>query len=485
MPAADSGIREKVLSALRWTAGARIGAQVITWAATLIVIRILSPEDYGLVAMAQVAFSLFIVFSSAGLGDALVQAKQAQGEDIRRIFGLLILLNAALFVLLVATAPAVGWFFEEPRVVPMVRTLGLLFFLMPFITISGSLLVREIDFRRKSLIDLAVAVLSSMLVLLLATLGFGVWALLSGMIAGVVIEAVGLALVRPYFVRPRFDFGPVRDHVRFGASKTGESIAWRLYSQADLIVAGRFFGTEMLGVYNVALQIASIPMIKVMPLLLQVAFPAFSRVHDTGEAHLVHYLLKALRVIAVIGFPVFFGIAAVAQEFVDVILGERWASVGYPLFLLSLVMPIRMLTTMLSPALSAAGHARAAMDISVAGMVLMPLAFLIGIRWGLEGLCLAWVFAYPLVFGFGIWKCCNVVSVTAGAMFAAIAPSAACAVLMLIGVTAARGPLTSLLPPWGTFLALVVIGAVLYVGLMALRWRSHLTEVLDSVRSRK
>ncbi|MHC4730827.1 MAG: oligosaccharide flippase family protein, partial [Planctomycetota bacterium] len=109
-------IKEKVLSALRWTVLARVTAQAVTWGITLVVIRLLQPSDYGLMAMSEVFMGLLLLLSDAGLGQALVQAKTVSERQIRQLFGLLVLLSVALFAVLFLAAPAIGAYYGKPKV---------------------------------------------------------------------------------------------------------------------------------------------------------------------------------------------------------------------------------------------------------------------------------------------------------------------------------------------------------------------------------
>ena len=173
LPKSVQDIKSKVLSALRWTAAARFSAQLITWSITLVVIRILDPSDYALMAMSEVVFSLLLMTSSTGFESALIQAKEVSRLQVRQIFGTIILLNAVLFAALFLVAPWIGAYYRDPRIVSICRVLGAGFLLVPLIAVPSALLSRDIDFKRKSIVELVAAVLSSVTVLFLAYSGLG------------------------------------------------------------------------------------------------------------------------------------------------------------------------------------------------------------------------------------------------------------------------------------------------------------------------
>lgn len=170
-------LRADTLSGLRWVAGAKLLGQVVTWGITIVVMRILSPEDYGVLAMATVLVAFLAMMAQFGVGAAAVQAADMDDGKLRQIFGLVILINSSLFLLLFLTAPLVGWFFEEPRLVAIIRVLGLQFVLMMFSVIPSSQLSRKLDFKGQSLVELSGAIASSLTALASALAGLGVWSL--------------------------------------------------------------------------------------------------------------------------------------------------------------------------------------------------------------------------------------------------------------------------------------------------------------------
>src|SRR5665647_184336 len=131
-------LRSQALSGLRWTASVRLVSQVITWAITLVVIRLLTPADYGLLAMATVFVSFLAMFSELGLGAALVQKADVDDELLKRAFGVILVIHFSLAALLMLSAPLIGDFYNEPRVVPVIRVLSLQFVLAGFSVIPDA-----------------------------------------------------------------------------------------------------------------------------------------------------------------------------------------------------------------------------------------------------------------------------------------------------------------------------------------------------------
>ena len=480
----EAPIKTRVLSALRWTAGARTSAQVINWASTIVVIRILGPEDYGLMAMSQVLFFILVGFSQVGLGAALVQAERITKADLKQVFGFLLALNVALSAIQFLSAPLVARAFGEPGIEPLMRTLAVLFLVQPFVVIPSNLLGRDIDYKRRSLVELAASVVAALSVLGAALAGLGVWALMLGVLVRTGIEALGLFAIRPFALVPGFAFGEIAHLIRFGWVKTLENFTWKVFSQADMIIAGRFFGAEVAGIYSVTLELASLPMVKLMPLLQDVAMSAYSRVKDTDRGAVRHYFVKSLKAVSLLSFPVFLGIAAVSEEFVAVVLGDKWAMVSWPLFIIALATPLRIVTNLVSPVVSALGRPGIAVQVMLVAVVVMPIAFIIGSQWGVVGLAAAWLFGFPLVFAYAMTQLSRAIGESVAKLLAALAPATIASVLMLAAVLLVREALAGVLHGWVELGALVATGGAVYVLLLLTVYRKLAGEVLGIFRTR-
>jgi teichuronic acid exporter len=390
-------LKQKVLSALRWSAGLKLIGQLLTWIITIVVMRKLSPQDYGLMGMAGIAISYLGTIKEIGLGSALIQEKVIDERIIRQIFGLLLIVNFSFFLLCYFLAPLISLFFNEARLVPIIRLLAIQLVIALFAIIPQSLIDRELLFRQRSVVHLMSAIAGSLTTLALALNGWGVWSLVWGSLILNLFRTVGLNLVRPYMRLPHFSFDNMRQAISFGGYVTITHILWLLYSQSDTLIVGKFLGKRLLGFYSVALTLASLPMEKVSGLISQVAFPAFATLQDDTQGAANHFL-KAVRVMSLLSFPVLWGISSVAPELVSLLLGKRWDMAIIPLQILSLVIPIRMISNLVSPTLMGLGRPETNMANAITGLLLLPLGFLVGSHWGIVGVSISWATIFPVVF---------------------------------------------------------------------------------------
>lgn len=476
-------LRSQALSGFRWTASVRLASQLITWGITLAVIRLLTPADYGLLAMATVFVSFLSMFSELGLGAAVVQKADVDEPLLRRVFGVILVIHFSLAALLVLAAPLIAGFYDEPRVIPVIRALSLQFVLAGFAVIPDAQLQRKMEFRNRSLLDLCNAVLASLTTLSLALAGAGVWALVVGSLISQLGKTVGLNWLSPFSRWPDFSLTGMRSLLRFGGSFTAIQVFWMFLSQIDILICAKWLGNEILGIYSVAMHLASLPSQRLSGLVNQVAFPTFSRMqhdlHKVGEN-----VLMGTRVLSFFAFPVLWGMSSIAPEIVQVILGAKWAASTVPLQVLALIIPLRMVANFVATAIQGVGRSDIVLRNVIWASLLMPPAFIIGVNeGGLLGLCLAWLVVSPLVFLQGMMRGLPVLQLRLVQLAIAMLPAAVASLGMYAVVTATRHFLPGNQESVLHLLILLGMGGVSY---SALSWglnRPGTREVLDLLRS--
>src|SRR5215470_8756992 len=390
-------LRAQVLSGFRWMAGMRLLSQLFAWAVTIVVIRLLSPTDYGLLAMATVFLEFFTMIAEFGVGAAAVQAHDMDEPKLRTLFGFAMVVNLALFIITYLTAPLNARYFREPRVVSIVRVLSVQYLLTIFSVIPQAQLARKLDYKGPAVVELSAAITASVTTLVLALAGRGVWALVWGSLASALCRTVGLNLLSPFITTPAFRFRGTRNLLGFGGNVTVTRVLWFFYSQADVLIGGRLLGKDLLGLYSVAMNLASLPARKSSAIINQVSFPAFARIQHDRQRYASSFLL-AVRILSFVLFPVLWGMASVAPEMIRVLLGDQWTAVTGPFQLLALSMPLFMFVPFMTTAAQGIGRADIGAMQALIASVVMPAAFVVGSRWGVTGLAAAWLVGFPLVF---------------------------------------------------------------------------------------
>jgi O-antigen/teichoic acid export membrane protein len=454
----------EIVRGLKWTAGAKLASQLITWGITIFVMRLLAPADYGLLAMASVFLALLGMFAEIGLGPALVQQAETSLQKQRQAFGVILLMNLTLFVLLNAAASLIALFYAEPKLTGVIRVMSLQFLIIPFSVIPEVLLQRRLDFKYRSLSDLGSTVIGSVATLILAVSGFGVWSLVIGNLAGFFFRAVFFNIVAPFRAWPTFSLQGMRSTLAFGGNVTGSRFLWFLYTQADTVIVGRVLGGEILGVYSVALHLASLPLQRITGILNQVAFPAFSRFQHDREL-IAAQLLKALSLIALVAFPILWGMSAVAPELIVVLLGTKWTEAVLPMQILTLIMPFRAVVGFLPSVTDAIGKPEIGFSNALLACIVMPIAFLIGAQWGIKGVALVWLLVYPIVLAINMQRMVRALDLSLRKIIVGIRPALLSAAGMYVSVAALRHFVGAKLDIHSALFIEIVCGGLAYIAL--------------------
>jgi O-antigen/teichoic acid export membrane protein len=453
-------VERQAAAALKWTGLAKLCGQIVTWLITLVVIRLLAPEDYGLMALVSVVISLLISLSEMGLGSSVVQAQKLGGGELARVSGIVIALNLLACVLLISAAPLLGLVFREERLIPLVRVASLQFVLSALSTMPQSLVYREMRFKWLAVVDLTAVIAAGLTTLVLAWRGAGVWALVIG---SLVQSGVRTALLlRDGFVVPHFALHGMRHHLQFGGAVTVSRLVWQLVYQADVLIAGRFLPESAVGLYSVSLHVATLPMQKIMGVINQVALPAVARLQE-DLPRLRARLLEASRLLCFASVGMLWGMSSVAPEFVHVVMGDKWEGAIYPLRIICLVVPLRMLNAVYSTSTVGLGRATVDMRNAATNAVVLPVAFLIGVHWGVNGLATSWALAVPALWLIVFPRVSKAIGISLREVAAAVWSPIVSGGVMYAAVLGVRALTTS----WGDVARLpllVVTGAVVYLG---------------------
>ena len=425
-------IERQAASGLKWTAASKIVAQVAGWVVTLWVIRLLAPSDYGLLAMVAVAISVASTIAELGLGASVVQARSLPREQLSKVAGLVVLLNLGVGAAVFISAPLVAWAFDEPRLTALTRVMSLQFGISAVGAMPQALMARELKFKQIAWIELASGLTSSMATLALALMSAGVWSVALGGLAGGAMRSL-LLVVFGENVRPDFRLRGVGAHLSYGGTITLTRIGWDLIWQSDIVVASRFLSTSAIGTYSVSLHLATLPMQKIMSVVNQIAFATVASLQSEPD-RMKDGLLAAFRLATLVSVPLLWGLSSCAQEVVHILLGAKWEGAVFPLQVISLVIPLRLVSGIMVTAVQAVGRTKVYLQNMLVGAVVFPTTFLIGAQWGLEGLAIAWPVAWFV-------------------NFAATFPRVAAAIDLSLQriVSAVRGPLIAGFPwclPW-------------------------------------
>jgi O-antigen/teichoic acid export membrane protein len=456
----QEGLTTQVMSALRGSALVKLVGQLLNWSITLFTMRILVPDDYGLVAMLTLIFLFLGMLGDMGFDSSIIQSPTLTTDEFRKTFGAALVVNVAICVALVAAAPAIARFYNEPRLVDMARVAALGFVLTAPCQIYNGLLQREMRFRASAMIEIGSGVVGNIATLAFALSGYGAWALILGtLLAGPLRAAllIGTASIRAW---PSFRLAGTLRLWRFGGNVLATRIVWYWTSQADILIAGKFLGKEALGLYSVAVHLASLPMQRASGMINGVAFSAFAKIQNDPRA-VARNTRLAVRLMAFVTFPVLWGIAAVAPELVHLAIGPTWQPSILPLTLVALTIPIRMIGSVITTTIMSMGRVDIALVTTLIGTCIAPPLFLVGARHGIVGLSVAWLVVTPILFSLNMFRALPILGlsfrVVASEMWRPLLVSA-----VMFGIVAATRDRLFGTPDFALFVILVATGALVY-----------------------
>jgi len=286
----------------------------------------------------------------------------------------------------------------------------------------------------------------------------------------------------PIRVMPSFSFKNTGRFVGFGGSIILQRLVHQIYTSADVFILGRAFDTATVGVYSVALEVATMPLRKITTIVNELAFAGFSRIQDDKEK-IAGYLEKAFRFLLLFGLPIYAGMSSVAPEMVAVILGPTWNQAVLPLQLLSLVVPLRLFADPLHEVLNGIGQQRLSSQCMLAIAAVVIAALLLGVPYGVYGICIAWLISMPAAFVFLIMRSAPHTGLGVGRFLRMLAPSMTACVFMYLAVL-----ITGMLLSWPVdhplrLAILVGVGATTYGTVMLLLRPGDIVELWHFLRN--
>lgn len=454
------GLGARVVRSLVWRSGSQIVAQMVAWASTFLVIRLLHPADYGVYAMTQSVTALLAMLTGWGFASGLVRQKEVSRADRAQVFGMLLLFNGALAAFQFAAAPWIAAYYRQPIVADLLRVQSLLYVANPFIALATNLLAREMEFAKQAMAHFASAIAGAAAALGGAMAGLGVWTLVLAPIALFWTRGIALMIAVKWDIRPSFAFRGAGATVRFGLAMLASQLLWFVQTQADVFIGGRVLDPHALGLYTTALFLAQILASKFVPPMNEVAYSAYARLqHD--RAGVARAFGRQARLVMLLALPFSLGMAFSADPLVGVALGDHWLGAIPMVRLLACAMPFMTLNILFAPVTNAMGAPRLAVYGSLAGAVIMPACFAVGVSAGGEGLARAWLLGAPLLMLATAAMSLGTIGMTARGLAEAIAAPVGAAAGML-AVLLAIEPLAGALTPAGHLAALVAAGAAGY-----------------------
>lgn len=460
------------------TGGASIIRAVLTIGSTAVLARMLTPEEFGLAAMASIVLEMVALLGSFGFTAALVRSPRLARIDFDTAFWLSVAVGTGISLVLFFGSSIAGPMFGDERVVPLVAALAVIPLLEFGGVVQSATISRLMLFRIELMVQFIHICVRSIAAIVFAWLDCGVWSLVLGGIVGRVAAAVSYWIAVPYLPRFRFSQRFLDGSVKFSTRVFANNFIWYVQTNIDYFFVGRFLGPTSLGYYQAGYRLADEIKNRVLGPLQKVMFPAFATLRSE-PGRLADAYLRAVRILAVVLAPIGLGMSALSSDIVHILYGSGWEQAATAMSLLGPFVVFRStLTTPTSSLLMASDMMDLSVRLQSCALCLTVLCVIIGIYWGIVGVVLGvgvstliWLplvvvslksrigvapFAFLIALGMpflaGVLMC-GVVSVTNALVFAHDTHR-------LVRVS-----------------GLVFLGAVVYAGLLCLIARTHVAQL--------
>ena len=460
-------VYERLLTGLRSYAAARLLTQLVSLAGTVYLIRTLDSHAFGLFGIAVVAFNYFSMIYDGTLTETLVQRYPATPLERRAVFSLMLALGALTTVLMVMLAKPLALLVNEPEAAELIAVLACGLMLTALTVMPHARLLSDMAFPRLAIISGVQALVTTAASIGLAYSGAGPWSLVLGMLIGLIVRVVALNVVAPSVLLPTFAVREAYGYLRFGGILLADNILWRWYVSLDTLLLGRWAGTAALGYYNVAQQVAELPLEKISTIANDVALPAYTELSADRRAF-TSLMIETMRTHAAVGFPIFWGIASVAAVAVPVLFGAKWDASVFPLMALAAIAPLRLIGSVETPAMTGLGRPDVLLRTKLIVAPCMTVALLAGVRFGgINGAALAWLLAFPVCYAVAFRLVLRAAHVPYADVLRVLRGPAIAAAAMAVVVCAWQA-FASSLTPVALLASAIAVGALTYAVILRL-----------------
>ncbi len=387
----------RVVRSSFWVGLQNVGQSVLQTLRSIILARLLTPEIFGLMGLCQVAIRGLDLFTETGIAPALIHRQDRIEEAKDTAYTLQIARGVLLALLALPLAPLAAHYYGEPQLQNVILALSAVFVISGCSNINTILLQKQLDFRRLTMLELIVSLVSTVVVSILAWRMRSVWALVIGQILTSLLRVVLTYIIVPGRPRLRFDRTIALELFRYGRFITGLTIVLFVTSEIDNMVVGKILGFQQLGLYTMAFTLANLPATHIAKIASNVIFPAYSSLQRDPERIREAYL-TVLRVVAAVSMPAAAGLATLAPDLLRLVYGERWTGATGALRILALFGAARAIGMLGGYLYNAIGKPNISFYMSgIKLAVILTIIYPLTARYGLEGAAMA--VAVPQVIG--------------------------------------------------------------------------------------
>jgi len=321
-------IKKKAFVGVFWSSVDQFSGQIIQFVISIVLARLLVPQDYGIIGMLAFFMAISGVFIDGGFSSALIQRKDRTEKDLNTVFYINLGMALICYLILVISSPWIAGFYQQPLLVPVIRIYGLTLIIGAISGVNNTLLIINVDYKTKSKISITASIISGIIGILCAYYGAGVWALIvQALSSGIITATLNFYFFR-WFPKLIFSVESFKSLFSYGSKLLCSSIIASAYTNIYTLVIGKQFSPATLGFYSRAMGFARLTSRNINGIISRVSFPILSKVQDEDETLIVVYK-KYIQMSAFVIFPLVLLMCGIAKPLILVLLTEKWAvSIG-------------------------------------------------------------------------------------------------------------------------------------------------------------
>jgi len=475
-------LKQKAIAGVKWSGVSMAVVTALQFITLAVLARCLTPSDFGLMGMIMVVMGLAQSFADMGISNAIIHRQDATRDQLSSLYWLNILAGVVVFCAVCVSTPLVVIFYHEPRLPNLIYLTAVIFLITPLGQQFQILLQKDLKFDGLAKIEMAAALVNAMVAMSSAFAGLGVFSLIFGQLAATMSKVALLCGLGWHHWHPSLHFAKrdLKGYVSFGLYQMGERSVNYLSAHMDYIIIGRFLGPAALGVYTLAYQLVTFPLTKVNPVITKVMFPIFSKIQNDNENFRKGYG-KVINLIALISFPLMIGMLMVAPEFITLFFGEKWIASISVLQILCLVGLFKSLGNPIGAILLSKGRADIGFYWNVLTMVIISVAVIVGVQWGINGAAIA-ILILQIPLFFIIQPVVNrLIDMVMMQYLKAIFTPFVCSIAMLVGILLLKIIIGDVGAPL-IFATSVIAGIIIYFAAYYFKDKNTFLEVVSLIR---
>lgn len=316
-------LRKQATAGLVWTFAQQFSNQIIAFVVSIILARLLLPEQFGLIGMVAVFIAIGRSLMDAGLTQSLIRDKDADQEDLSTVFFFNLVASILIYLLIYFSAPLISNFYEEPILTGILRVLCLTFVFSAFGAIQSTRLTKVMNFKTQTLISIPSTVISGIVGVSMAYGGFGVWSLVWSRVAASIMRTSQLWIYSKWSPSFQFSIPKFKEHFSFGYKLTLSGILDTVFNNIYIIVIGKFFAANQVGFYTRSQSLKKLPVSNISNALNKVTYPLFAQIQDDA-VRLKRVYKQIMQMVVFIIAPVLIFAAVLAEPTFRFLLTEKW-----------------------------------------------------------------------------------------------------------------------------------------------------------------